>query len=106
MLGKGDADIRGALGSLIYSNNEIPFVFKLPKDEGTFINKKLPDDYKDLLAICEKEGLVRELKLYKIKKVCVLKRIDKNGNCYLISVKEANDPSAECIIVLFALTLP
>jgi len=106
VLGKGDADIRGALGSLIYSNNEIPFVFRLPKDKETFIKRKLPGNYEKLLAIYGREGVVKELESYKVKRVCVLKGIDKDGNCYLIPVEKANDPNAECITVLFTLTLP
>lgn len=103
---KGDKGIRGTLESLIYSNNEIPFAFRLPKDKETFKYRKLPGNYKDLSETYGPEGIVLELKSYKAKKVCILKGIDKNSKCYLIPVEKADDINFECITVTLTLTFP
>lgn len=99
LLDKEPTGVRDALGTLIYPTCDVPFVFRLPADEETFINKKLPGDYQELVAKFGNNELVTELDSYKVKKVCVLKGIDQSGKCYLVPVDKANSPSDECIIV-------
>jgi hypothetical protein len=76
------------LQKLIQPHQEVPFVFKMPEDEETFVSKGFPDDYNELKTKYNPGDLVTEANTYKAKRICQLKAVDDSDNCYLVKLNE------------------
>jgi len=92
--------INEPLQKLMQPHQEIPFVFKMPEDEETFVNKGFPGNYNELKQKYNPGELVTEANTYKAKRICLLKAVDDNDNCYLVRLGEEE---AEVIKVIYTL---
>lgn len=92
--------VNEALQQLIQPQPQIPFMFKLPEDEETFVEKGFPGDYGELSKSFKPGETVTEMKTYRAKRVCQLKAMDDNDTCYLAKLDEADQIPSDVIKVL------
>ena len=63
-------------------------MFRLPEEKDIFIAYKYPGNYEELEQIYGRGGVVKELKGYEGKRICILQAIDESQNCFLSPVDE------------------
>ena len=98
---EGSEDKKFILENLIQPQAKIPFMFRMPENEATFIEKNFPGDYNELVNKYEPGELVTEMEYYKKKTVYVLKAITGNDTCCLVAVNQDNSDHQDIIRVLF-----
>lgn len=65
-------------------------MFKMPINEEDFIARGLPGNYEELRNKYASGDLISEMDTCVKKRLCILKAIDNNGDCYLVPVENKN----------------
>lgn len=89
------------LQSLVQPSTKIPFMFRMPPDEDIFKLRQLPGIYSELAKKYAPGDLVSEMDSNIVKRICVIKAIDQDEDCYLIPVEQVDNEKPQLIKVFF-----